>query len=106
VPEWTPEKIRKWIFEKLYPAYMKNARGHMIFNDKPGEDPEPPLKATIRECKLMETMGHVEILGEAWGSIRVRLTVSGRLFWEKPPQPPGEPRQPPAEPEERKPIGF
>ncbi len=77
---------------------MKNAQGHMIFNEKPGEDSEPPLKVTIRECKLMETMGHVEILGEAWGSIRVRLTVSGRLFWEKPPQHP--------DPEGREPIGF
>jgi len=100
---WTPEAIRTWIFETLYPLYMKKPRGYIIFSNKPSDEPkqepEPDINETIREIELLEQLGYVEIVGTAWDSIYARLTPSGRLYWE-------QLQQPPSEPEEPRPLGF
>ena len=99
--EWTPEAVREWLFTKLYPAYMQDSRGHMTFNNAPSDEPEPQLPDTVRECKMLEAAGHAEILGETWGSIHVRLTVAGRVFWESLTDKQTEPAEQP-----REPLGF
>ncbi len=96
---WTPEAIQEWIFKKLYPLHMKKPQGHIVFTNKPSDEPGPDFNEVVREMKLLEQLGYVEILGEARNIIHARLTPSGRLYWE-------QLQQPPSEPEEPQPLGF
>lgn len=97
---WTPEGIRRHIFEKLYPLYMESTQAYAVFAvDPSAEDTgNPPTSAVIREAKLLEAAGHVDILGEGVTYINVRLNVPGRLFWEQQMSPPLQ--------QKREPLGF
>ena len=98
--EWKPEAIRKYIFEMLYPLYMKDTQDFGVFAEDPNaeETGRPPTNAVIREAKVLEAAGHIDILNERPGRISVRLTVTGRLFWEQQLATPDQ--------EERKLVGF
>jgi len=100
MPDWTPEAIQQWLFEKLYPAYMEDSQGAMWFDEQPDDSSAPPIRATIRESELMEAVGYVEIVGKSFNIIELRLTPQGRVYWET------LQKEPPPDQSQRECLGF
>ena len=94
---WTPENVREWIYSKLYSLYMQDPNAITRFREETSDEPEPPIKDTTREMKLLEKLDHVKICGETRNSIYAQLTPKGRLYREQPLSPPEQ---------EHEPIGF
>lgn len=91
---WTPEAIQEWIFKKLYPLYKKKPESHVRFINNSSDEPGPDFHEIVREMKLLEQLGYVEIIGEARNIILARLTSDGCLYWEQSPQPPSKTEEP------------
>jgi hypothetical protein len=100
--EWTADRVRQWLLQKLYADYMKTPiasvtiLGRADSSDQEGDD--PPFDALYREGELLEEVGYIKLRGGV-GGFESSMTPRGRLFWESqlnPPSPKGR----------TKPIGF